>query len=78
MLPWKLMKATELACRNVCDGEEVAFHYHYTLNRFDRLRLWSRGFVAGWLEEEECISLSVRFRRKICRRRREQSQSSDS
>lgn len=41
MLSWKLMKATERACRNICEEEEAAFHYNYQLSRFDRLT----GFV---------------------------------
>lgn len=57
MLSWKLMNATERACRNVCEGEEVAFHYNDTLSRFERLRLWTEGFIAGWLQEEECRTL---------------------
>lgn len=53
MLSWKLMKATERACRNICEEEEAAFHYNYQLSRFARLTLWIEGFIAGWLQEEE-------------------------
>ncbi|UJD87734.1 hypothetical protein FS594_02425 [Rahnella aquatilis] len=53
MLSWKLMKATERACRNICEEEEAAFHYNYQLSRFDRLILWIKGFIAGWPQEEE-------------------------
>ncbi|MDR3431421.1 MAG: hypothetical protein P4L95_05850 [Rouxiella aceris] len=44
------MKATEKACRNVCEGEEAAEHYHHTLSLYDRLVLWCEGFIAGWGE----------------------------
>jgi hypothetical protein len=37
MLSWKLMKATERACRNIGEEEEAAFYYNYQLSRFDRL-----------------------------------------
>ncbi|XUK75689.1 hypothetical protein ABMA09_22550 [Erwinia rhapontici] len=30
MLSWKLMQATRQACRNVCEGEQAASHYHET------------------------------------------------
>lgn len=53
MLSWKLMKATERACRNMCEEEEAAFHYNYQLSHFDRLILWIKGFIAGWPQEEE-------------------------
>lgn len=57
MFSWKLMKATERACRNICMEEEAAFHYKYKLSRFERLKLWIEGFIAGWLQEEECRPL---------------------
>jgi len=66
MLSWKLMKATERACRNVCEGEEVASHYNERLSSFNRLRLWTEGFIAGWLQDEDCRLMSERLRfRKI-------------
>ncbi|WP_187514460.1 hypothetical protein ACL2XQ_09560 [Sodalis sp. RH14] len=53
MLSWKLMKATERACRYICEEEEAAFHYNYQLSRFVRLILWIKGFIAGWPQEKE-------------------------
>lgn len=53
MLSWKLMKATERACRNICEEEEAAFYYNYQLSRFDHLILWIKGFIAGWPQDEE-------------------------
>lgn len=69
MLSWKLMKATERACRNICEEEEAAFHYNRKLSRFDRLTLWIEGFIAGWLQEAECKPLSAHFRLRFRRRR---------
>jgi len=70
MLFWKLMKATERARRNVCEGEEAAFHYNETLSRFDRLTLWTGGLIAGWLQETECRPLPAHFRLRSRWRRR--------
>ncbi|PHZ22457.1 hypothetical protein CS535_17400 [Yersinia massiliensis] len=70
MLSWKLMMATERACRNVCEGEEAAAHDNDILSICDRMALWSEGFIAGWREENACITLSERFRQKVNRWRR--------
>lgn len=67
MLSWKLMKATEKACRHVCENEEVANHYQHALPLHARLNLCLEGFITGWLEEEECITLFERCGRIISR-----------
>lgn len=67
MLSWKLMIATERACQNVCEAEEVAAHYNDKLILYDRLVLWSEGFIAGWRDENECITHSERIRQWVSR-----------
>ena len=47
MLSWRLMKATEAACRSVCMGEEAADNWGYTYSKWGRWANWWRGFVAG-------------------------------
>ncbi|MFM0275590.1 hypothetical protein PQQ59_33720 [Paraburkholderia aspalathi] len=59
MLSWKLMKATEAACQSVCMGEEAADHYGYTYSQWGRWADWWRGFVAGWVNDEVFIQLTL-------------------
>jgi hypothetical protein len=61
MISWKFMKAAELACRNVCQQEEAAVHYGETYNAWDRWVFWWRGFIAGWLGENDCLPVMTRL-----------------
>jgi hypothetical protein len=75
MLSWKLMKATEAACQSVCMGEEAADHYGYTYSQWGRWADWWRGFVAGWVNDEVFIQLTLtrRIARFISRQRGKKS-----
>ncbi|WP_175848719.1 hypothetical protein [Burkholderia multivorans] len=59
MLSWKLMKATEAAYRSVCMGEEAADHYGYTYSQWGRWADWWRGFVAGWVNDDVFIQMTL-------------------
>jgi hypothetical protein len=75
MLSWKLLRATEAACQSVCMGEEAADHYGYTYSQWDRWANWWRGFVAGWVNDEVFIQLTLtrRIARFISRQRGKKS-----
>jgi hypothetical protein len=70
MLSWKLMKATEAACRSVCMGEEAADNWGCTYSKWGRWANWSRGFVAGWVNDGVFVQLTLTRRiGRLVRRR---------
>lgn len=50
MLSWKIMKATEAGCQNVCNGEQAAAHYACDYPLWYRWKDWWRGFVTEWMK----------------------------
>ncbi len=61
MLSMRIMRATEEAAYSVACEEEAAHHYGYTLSTWDRVVVWSRGLVSGWLGDNACISIRTRL-----------------
>jgi hypothetical protein len=61
MLSMKIMRATEEAAYSLFCEEEAAHHYGYNLSTRDRVAVWSRGLVSGWLGDSACISIRTRL-----------------
>lgn len=61
MLSWKMMEATEAACRHVCEQEQANEHYGDPFTHWARWCAWTQGFVAGWTGDLQFVPLSERI-----------------
>jgi hypothetical protein len=66
-ISWKLMNATEEACKTIYMQEVAADHYGESYNLWNRWVDWWRGFAEGWTEDNEYLSLKTRVHRFILR-----------